>query len=329
MKALVTGAGGAIGSRLCSRLVERGDEVTGLFLPGEPPCAETGVKQVYGDITRPDSLIGIDGEYDCVFHLAARVCDYGSMALFYDVMVNGTANVLARTTGRTGRFVYMSSIAAYGMGRHLRGFREDEPLVKTGVPYCDTKIDAEGLVRGYTHGTDTSYTIIRPANVLGPCSVWVRDILDAYAKMPVPLLDGGRFPTSFVYVENLLDAVLSAAGSDAARGREYNVCDDYLVTWREYLTELGSWVRKRTGPNIPTRLAWQLARGLEAAFLPFYPARPPISRMAVAVMGYDNDVDTTRAREELGWSTRVPYRQAMEDVWGWAAAHYPAAAGFA
>ena len=86
------------------------------------------------------------------------------------------------------RLVYFSSIAAYGVGRHMKGFTEDEELVKTGIPYGDSKIEAEKIVREFHERKGVEYTILRPSNVTGPGSVWVRDVLDvldAYSRRAV------------------------------------------------------------------------------------------------------------------------------------------------
>lgn len=319
MNALVTGAGGAIGRVLCRRLIERGDSVRGLFMPDEDTqhLEDQGVTVARGDITVPSSLEGVASEIDTVFHLAGRVAASGGMRLFYEVMAKGTENMLRQCVGKVERFVHVSSIAAYGMDRHLSGYTEDGPCLKTGVPYSDTKIDGEGFVRGYTFGTSTSYTIIRPANVVGPASVWVKDVCDAYSRGPLPLLDGGRHSAAFVFVENLVDGILLAADSNSARDRAYHFRDDYVVTWKEYITELGAIIGKKPAFSLPTPLAWRLATMIELAYLPFYPANPPMTRMVVGVMGFDNDVDCTRARQELGWQTRVTYREAMEAVTDW------------
>lgn len=315
MKALVTGAGGAVGRVLCRALVERGDEVRGLV--HHAPCEVRGVEVVRGDITAPETLVGIEEGVDCVFHLAARVNYWGGKALFQRVTVEGTANLLERCVGKVGRFVYVSSIAVYGMGRHLRGFTEDSPLVKTGLPYADAKIDAERIVGAYTFDTETDYTIVRPAVVLGPSAACVCDLVDVLQRIPVPLIDGGRNSTSFVYVDNLVDGIILAGTRDQARNRSYNFRDDYDVCWRDYITDVGRMVGRRPSVRVPTRVAWWIGSLIEALYLPFSAARPPITRLAVAGVGFDNDVDTTRARQELGWSTRVGYPQAMSEVEAW------------
>ncbi len=319
MKALVTGATGFIGSNLVRRLLESGYEVRALVLPGEnlSPSPFKEIEVVHGNVTMPETLSGIGEGIDIVFHLVARVADWGSMELFRTVTSYGTSNVLRECVGRVERFIYLSSIAAYGMGRHLKGLKEEAERIRTGIPYCDTKIEAEDLVAAYTFGTDTSSTIIRPANVIGPGSVWVKDVLDAFQRGPVPLCDGGVYSGSFIYVENLVEGILKAASSDLASNRIYNFRDDYRVTWKEYLTELGSLVGKKPGPSMTTSFLFKASEIIEQVYLPFYPARPPLTRMAVGVIGFDNDVDIERASTELSWKTIVPYERAMEAIKEW------------
>ena len=42
-----------------------------------------------------------------------------------------------------------------------------------------------------------------------------------------------------------------------------------------------------------------------------------ITRHAVGLMGRDNDVDTTKAKTELGWKTRVSYEETMKEIGQW------------
>ena len=58
-----------------------------------------------------------------------------------------TKNLLEEASGRTQRFVYISSVVATGLGpKHRKGVRENDPVYKTGIFYGDAKLDAEGLV---------------------------------------------------------------------------------------------------------------------------------------------------------------------------------------
>ena len=318
MKALVTGAGGFIGSFLLRELKKRGYTIRTLFLPEEDAAEalELGVEITRGDITRRETLQGLTGGIDIVFHLATRVLDWGSMSLFRRVMVDGTRNLLEESRGAIKRFVYFSSLAALGLGHDVVGLNEDAERKRCGIPYCDTKIEAEDLVSGLCNEYRIPYTIIRPANVIGPGSVWVKDILDAYYRGPLPLIDRGRAPGAFVYVTNLVEGAILAAESERAIGRTYHFRDDYDITWREYLETIGDWIGKKPLGNIPFKLAWFLGHLLEIILTPFG-LRPPMTRLAAGVMGRNNDVDNSRAKDELGWKSRVTLDNALQEIEKW------------
>jgi nucleoside-diphosphate-sugar epimerase len=318
MKALVTGAGGFIGSFVARGLLDRGYTVRGLFLPGEDAAAaeRLGIEVFRGDLTRPETLAGAAGGIDVAFHLATRVADWGDMKLFRHVMVDGTENLLRECRGTVKRFVYFSSIAALGLGRDIEGLTEDAPRVVCGVPYCDTKGQAEDLVTAFCTTAGIEHVIVRPANVIGPGSVWVTDVLDAYYRGPLPLIDGGRAPGAFVWVTNLADGAIAAAESKAAAGRTYHFRDDYRITWEGYQRFLGGLIGKRPAGSLPFSVAWKLGAVLETVLSPLG-IRPPLTRLAAGVMGRNLDVDTARAKKELKWAGKVGEAQALAEIERW------------
>lgn len=323
MMTLVTGAAGFIGSVLVRELVKRGHRVRAMVMPGENALSleALGAEIKRGDLSDPESLHGMCDGIDTVFHLAARVTDWGTRKQFYDAIYKATENLIREAAGKASRFVYISSIAALGMGRHLKGVRETDPTRKSGVYYNNAKADAEKLVMSYHNTMGMSCTIVRPANVTGPGSVWVKDIIEQMKKMPVPLFDGGRYHTSFVYVDSLVDGIIRAGTMDIARGKAYHFRDDWDATWKDYMTELGSLIGKRPVGSIPFRLAWVTGFILEKIMNPLQ-LRAPLTRLNAGVLGRDNDVDTTLARNELGWETTISYRDAMDKIGEWVREHY-------
>lgn len=323
MNILITGAAGFIGFHLTKVLVEKGHSVRGLLLPQENGQAleKLGVDIFRGNLTQPDSLVGVAHGMDMVFHLAARTLDWGTRKQFETVMVDGTRHLLEASRGHVSRFVYCSSIAAYGFGRALAGFTEEDERNVCGIPYCDTKIMAEDLVATYCTTNNMDYTIIRPANVIGPGSVWVKEVLDGFKRGPFPLIGKGRAPGAFVYIDNLVEGMILAGLSDGAKGRTYLFCDDFPITWGAYLNTVGGWIGKAPAGSIPFWLAWALGSFFETLLTPLG-IRPPMTRLAAGVMGQDNSVDASRARQELGWESRVSQEEAMQRIKAWVDSDY-------
>lgn len=318
MRALVTGAAGFIGSNLCRELSKRDFDVSALVLPGEDTKhLESYVSRIYyGDLTKPSDIEGTCEDVDTVFHLAARVTDWGPVKSFYSSILDGTRNILDECSGKVSRFLYVSSMAACGVGRHMKGLKEDDEAAKSGVPYNDAKLDTEKLIRAYGWKEKTRYTIVRPANVTGPGSVWVKDIIQLYHRGFVPLIDRGQHSASLVYIDNLVAGIILAGTMDIAEGKTYFLRDDWSVTWKQYITDLGSILGKKPFGNVPFKAAWNMGAILETILTPLH-IRAPVTRLAAGAMGRDNDVDTSLAREELGWKTEVSYEDAMKKISRW------------
>jgi nucleoside-diphosphate-sugar epimerase len=163
-----------------------------------------------------------------------------------------------------------------------------------------------------------SATIIRPANVIGPRSVWVADFADVMMKKIVfPMVDNGEHHAALVYVENLVDGIMLTLEKDIARGRTYQFRDDYDIIWRQYISDLADIIgRKIKISSVPFGLAWAVATVSDLLIKPFG-IKVDITRHSVGLIGRANDVDTSRARRELGWKTRVPYEAAMKKIGTW------------
>ncbi len=317
MNAMVTGATGFIGSHLVRQLVREKHKVRALVLPGEDIAAleAQGVSVWRGDLSKRESLRGSCDGMDVVFHLAGRVTDWGTKKQFYDAIYTATDNLMEEASGKAARFVYISSVAALGCNRNLKGVKETDQPLKSGIPYNDAKLDTEKLVKSCHDSGRIACTIVRPANVTGPGSVWVRDLLDKM-KGFLPVVGGGAQSSSFVYIDNLVDGIILAGTKDIAKGNIYHFRDDWNVSWKQYLYDLGSFIGKKPSGSIPFRLALAIAWVCDMVFTPLH-LRPPLSRFGVYIMGLDYDVETALTQKQLGWKTSVSYKKAMEKIGVW------------
>jgi nucleoside-diphosphate-sugar epimerase len=113
---LVTGAAGHVGNVLVRQLIERGETVRALLLPGEDSSSlnDLPVEKVTGDVLEPASLSAAMRGVEVVYHLAAIIAILpGSEALMQRVNVEGTLNVIrAAQAAGVRRLIYTSSIHA-------------------------------------------------------------------------------------------------------------------------------------------------------------------------------------------------------------------------
>jgi len=297
MRTLVTGGAGFIGSNLVDALLARGDEVavvddlsTGRRGNLEPGLA-AGAELIEMDVRDRAALTALarEREPELVFHLAAQIDVRKSLedpAFDAAVNVGGTANVLdaARAAG-TRRTVFVSTGGAiYGEGEG-----QDLPLGE-GAPiaplsaYGQSKFAAEGYLALYERLYGTSAVALRLGNVYGPR----QDPLGEAGVIAIfcGLLREGRRPTvygdgtqtrDYIYVGDVVDAALAAAGSEASGA--YNV-----GTGRETsVLELVDALARMSGTE-----------SFEPEFAP--PRAGEVQRIAL---------DASLAGRELGWRPEV------------------------
>src|SRR5690349_8268865 len=115
---LIAGAAGYVGSRLAQQLLARGESVRGLVRNPDDEVVERlaalGMAVWQGDLTQPESLIGVANGVEYVYNLTSRsVLENG---LVRRVFVDGNRNLIAACSrARTLRaYVFASNAAPYG-----------------------------------------------------------------------------------------------------------------------------------------------------------------------------------------------------------------------
>jgi nucleoside-diphosphate-sugar epimerase len=163
---LITGASGEIGHGLITRLSATGDRPI-VTLDQKPLAHELGklvAREYIGSILEKNLLERILSEFeiDLIFHLAALLSTRGEFTpvTAHQVNVEGTMNLLEfaqserQSHGRPVKFIYPSSIAAYGLAdlatKEAAGrVKEDEHATPTTMYGCN-KLYTEHLGRYYT-----------------------------------------------------------------------------------------------------------------------------------------------------------------------------------
>lgn len=290
MIALVTGASGFVGRRLCARLVEdRRFEVRGASR--RPSSLPAGVQPCHVADIGPDTdwtaaLAGVS----VVVHLAARVhvvreSSATPLDEFRQVNVAGTERLLAQALAAgVRRVLYLSSLKVNGESGH---YSEADPPRPAG-PYAISKYEAEQVVHTFSDRMET--VIVRPPLVYGP---GVRANFQALLRsvrrgLPLPL-GSIRNRRSLVALDNLVDFIITCMVHPAAAGETFLVSDgDDLST-----------------PDLIRRIARAFGRSPRLLSIPeplLFGAAGVVGRRAAAqkLLG-SLSVDISKARCVLGW----------------------------
>ena len=241
-KVLITGGLGFIGSNLAISLVERGADVTVLdsLIPefgGNPfniRPVEPRIRVNISDMRDAHSLHVLVQEQDYIFHLAGQVSHGDSMRdpeLDLDVNCVSTINLLeaCRRFNPTARLIYTSTRQVYGIPRRLP-VTEDHPTLPIDVNGIN-KLAAEYYHLLYDRTYGLRSTVLRLTNTYGPrqqirnnrqgfIGIFIRQALKGET---IQVFGTGGQVRDFNYVDDVVDALLRAAVTDACMSAVFNL----------------------------------------------------------------------------------------------------------
>jgi nucleoside-diphosphate-sugar epimerase len=329
LKALVTGAAGFIGSHVVERLAAAGHAVRGLVRSEAQERAVRGYggEPVRGDVTQPATLRAAAAGCDTVFHVAARVTDWGDWSQFDTATVRGTENTL-RAAAEAGarRFVLVSTVAVYDnrVGDRLHVVPEDTPHNGCGDRllgyYSRAKLLAEEAAWEFYRRGDLVVSAVRPAWVYGPRDRTVLPRLVEYMNTPLACWFGRHDPViDPIYVTDVADCTILAGTVPQAAGQAYNVAPVEEIRLRQFLGLLCGTLGVRTPRwSINYHLILSLARVVECGARWLAMRDPPFLTVgAVAATTCDRHYDPGKAMRELGWRPAVSLKRGVELTAQW------------
>src|SRR6266540_2397043 len=306
----VSGGAGFLGLHLARRLLADGHDVRTLdVVPLDDAELERSVDELRGDVRDRDSVAKLVQGADVVVHAAAALPIQASRGSIRTVNVGGTENVLrAADNAGVRRVIFISSTAVYGVPEK-HPIAEDDPLVGVGS-YGESKIDAEGLCRVAAVET----TIVRPKTFIGAERLGVFEILFDWIRegRRIYTLGKGHNRYQLLAVEDLVDAIVRAAGEPAAARETFNIGATEFGTVRTDLRALidhaGSSSRLQPVPVKPAEIA---LRGLELLRI------SPLAEWHYKTAHKDSFVDVSKAQRLLGWQPRLSNREALIETYDW------------
>ena len=227
---VVTGSAGMIGFGVASRLAREGRAVIGT--DRIQPREDGGFPSTDAELTDVHKLHAIcDGDIGAIVHCGAvsgPMLGRDNPRAVIETNVAGTANLLEIARQRGVRLIYSSSTSAYGnTPEGLDPVPEDAPLAGDDV-YGATKASGDILTRAYVAQTGLDAVALRFSWVYGPrrrTTCVVRQMIqDALAGRPTTLPYGCGFTRQYVYVDDVVSAVIAAIDAGAfGSQRAFNI----------------------------------------------------------------------------------------------------------
>jgi UDP-glucose 4-epimerase len=261
MRVLITGGAGFLGSHLANRLFVAGHAVRVFddLSSGDPAYLQPGISFTRGDMNDVPKLWSLLQGVDWVFHLAARVSVPASVLYpreYNDVNVGGTVALLeaCRDVGAVQRVILGGSATVYG-DQGMQPVREDM-TPRPSVPYAVSKLAAEqylfniGALAGFETVALRIFNAYGPRQSLPPAHppVVPQFMQQVAGRGSVIIFGDGNQTRDFVFVDDVVSALVAAAEADDVDGEVINVGSGTETSLNELVTLISRVVGAR--PNI-------------------------------------------------------------------------------
>jgi nucleoside-diphosphate-sugar epimerase len=307
----ITGATGFLGYHLALAFRQSGWEVRAVVRPGSVKPLPPGIVPVEAPLARAwleRAFVGAD----LVVHAAAAIRAPSEIA-FTAANVESTRAVVEAANAAGARLLHISSVAAIGPASAASPAREDDaPHPING--YGRSKLAAEAVVRETAR---TAWTIVRPSAVYGPRDRGFLPLFRMARRGLFLYAAPAATAFTFVYVDDLVDALLRTGSDDRAIGQTFFVGHPDAITTETFLRTIAKAERQSYRPRVLApvvldaaaavgELAWRLGR------------QPLIDRGRLAELrsgGFVCSVD--RIRDALGFVAPTAIRDGVERTTRW------------
>jgi uncharacterized protein YbjT (DUF2867 family) len=233
VKALVTGATGAVGGRLVEALAERGFELRCLVRDAERAShlADAGHELHEGDVLKPDTLAGAGEGVDVAYYLIHSMGRGGDDD--FEERERRSARAFAEVMSREGveRVIYLGGLGDDPGSEHLRSRHET------------AKILAE-------HGPPLTY--FRAAMVVGAASESYKTLRYLVERLPAMIAPRWLSTTTQpIAIDDAIEYLAEAPSIPETAGREVQIGGTDVLSYGEMLDVMARVLGKRPRPKIP------------------------------------------------------------------------------
>src|SRR5215471_2448055 len=306
LRVLVVGGTMFIGRQLVAELLKAGHEVAVLH---RKPKQDLGkrVQNLMADRNDPEAV--------------RRALQFSSFQVVFDNVydwergttssqVEGTVRaVMAASGDRLTRYIFMSSVAAYGDGLN---HHDGDPLAPDDhpEPYVRNKAMTERMLFRLHQKTGFPVVTLRPPFIYGPENPFYREAFfwDRLREgRPIILPGDGHRLMQFVYIRDLVRACLRAMEEPDAAGEAFNVANERAITQAEFIQAVAAAAGKKANiVRVPReRIAEAGGDPMgQRMYFGVYLDVPPITEVVV------------KAKRILGFQA-TPFEAGLKETYRW------------
>jgi dihydroflavonol-4-reductase len=319
---LVTGASSFLGYHVVKRLNEQGIRPRVIELPGGrlDALASVDVDRAFGDLADPHSVRTACAGVDTLLHLAFKVSVGGGAQLIDEmrqVNIAGTRQLL-QTAAASGvrRAVVAGSALAVGVNRQPGPLAESDsaPQHELDLPYAAIRLEAEldalaqSTPRFEVISVCPSFTFGPDDPTGAPANKLLQGIMTRKLRFTLPVGFGCLDVRDF--------AIGTVLAAQLGRGGERYLLSGENVTANELVQRAAAIAGVRAARFTPPRFLLNAVVAAVEMISKLRGKPAPITRDVLQIIGRYAWYDTSKARRELGWTSR-PLQQTLQDTIEW------------
>lgn len=244
MDILLTGYSGNLGTAACEQLIQAGHKVHALLHGSviNPQSLKSEVRIIWGSLSDSEVMGDITKNIDVVVHCAwdSRRSIDESLEKFNFA---GTKNLIdSAMKNKVKTFIYISSVAVYGLDKSLWGktIDENQPLISKELspdPYCWVKVLIEEYCNQVKNASQMNIIIIRPGLFFSDTKVPAKKLIVTKRRSYGILVGSGRNHLPYIHVSDVARMIVAAI-ENPRRYAIYNCvpatklsCSEFLLKW--------------------------------------------------------------------------------------------------
>ncbi|MFC1551716.1 NAD-dependent epimerase/dehydratase family protein [Candidatus Latescibacterota bacterium] len=313
-KVLVTGSNGFVGQAVCRQLAQKGYLVKAVIMKGTNniySSTNTISPIIINSIEPNTDWTDILDNIDTIVHLAARVHvmkenSFKSIEEYRRINTESTINLVKNAIKmKVRRIIFLSTVKVYGINSQNRPFIETD-LTYPKDPYAQSKLEAEMKLFEIASHSALDVVVIRSPLVYGPGVKANFLRLMQFVNLGIPWPFGKLNNTrSYIYLENLADAIITCSNHSAAANQIFLVSDGHDMSTPELLRNLSISLGKISRMfNFNGSLFYKLCKLLRKT--------EQVNRLFGSLT-----VDTSKIRRELNWTPPYKVKEGLRETAEW------------